>query len=144
MMDRHWVGIRCEASGPSEASPTVAEASETAKLLVIINNIDNGCSSIVWDTVDVVSSDVCFILYFAGSLSHLEADRVVAFPRKRRSKTPPPPQAKAPTGPLTENSTAAIYEGTYVLFIEYRERSRVYSQYWHKCLGTSDSVAPDE
>ncbi len=28
MMDRHWVGIQCEASGASKAKPTVAEASE--------------------------------------------------------------------------------------------------------------------
>ncbi len=28
MMNRHWVGIQCEASGVSEATPAVAEASE--------------------------------------------------------------------------------------------------------------------
>ncbi len=28
MMDRHWVGIQCEASGASKAKPTVAEVSE--------------------------------------------------------------------------------------------------------------------
>ncbi len=27
-MDRHWVGIQCEAGGASKAKPTVAEASE--------------------------------------------------------------------------------------------------------------------
>ncbi len=28
MMDRHWVGIQCEASRASKAKPAVAEASE--------------------------------------------------------------------------------------------------------------------
>ncbi len=28
MMDRHWVGIQCEARGVSKVKPTVAEASE--------------------------------------------------------------------------------------------------------------------
>ncbi len=31
MMDRHWVGIQCEASGASEATPAVAEASKASK-----------------------------------------------------------------------------------------------------------------
>ncbi len=31
MMNRHWVVVRCEESGASEATPAVAEASEASE-----------------------------------------------------------------------------------------------------------------
>ncbi len=36
MMDRHWVGIRCEASGVSEATPAVAETSEATCMIWVL------------------------------------------------------------------------------------------------------------
>ncbi len=32
-MDRHWVAVRCEVSGVSEAMPAVAQASEATYII---------------------------------------------------------------------------------------------------------------
>ncbi len=61
----HWVGVQCEASGPSKATPAVVEASEaTCTYVIVVANMS--CTPCKYYVKCVLVCAILVLMYLAA------------------------------------------------------------------------------